>query len=91
VREAVQAGTVKVTHAKAIAKLPPEQQREKVAQLATIAASTTGHDKARKQRAVVESDSTPKMRSRAEVQKAHADARVGSTERITLAWVLGLL
>lgn len=92
VREAVQAGTVKVTHAKAIAKLPPEQQREKVAQLATIAASTTGHDKARKQRAVVESDSTPKpkMRSRAEVQKRHDDC-LGGKIKDAYAWVLGLL
>lgn len=31
------------------------------------------------------------MRSRAEVRAEHDKAQVGSTERITLAWVLGLL
>lgn len=89
VRQAVQTGAIGVTQAKALAKLPPEQQREKVAQLTEVAATSKGHDKARKQRAVIEPAAKPKMRSRAEVQKAHDESEPGSVTRSTLAWVLG--
>jgi ParB family chromosome partitioning protein len=92
VRDAVQSGAIGVGHAKALAKLPPEQQREKVAQLAEVSATSAGHERARRQRAVVEPGSTQvKMRGRAEVTSAWAAAPENSIERLTLAWVLGKL
>jgi len=84
VRDAVQAGTIGVGHAKA-----PEEQREKVAQLAAVGATATGHDKARKQRSVIVPEAKPKMRSRAEVEKQRDEQDQGSTGRYWLNWVLG--
>lgn len=89
VRKAVDAGEINVTHAKKLAKLPPEQQREKVAELKAVGATTTGHAKARAQREVLGTTTPPKMRSRVEVQARHDEAPVGSVVRETLAWVLG--
>ena len=89
VRKAVEAGEIGVTHAKKLAKLPPEQQRAKVAELKAAGASTKGHAKARAQRAVLGTTTPPKMRSRAEVQARHDESPLGSAERELLAWVLG--
>lgn len=91
VRDAVEAGTINIGHAKAIAKLAPEVQREKVAELVQAGEGATGHEKARKQRAVVETVSTPKpkMRSRAEVEARMALQQPGSAGHSALAWVLG--
>lgn len=89
VRDAVEAGEINVTHAKKMAKLPPEQQREKVKELKAAGADTTGHAKARAQRAVIAPNAPPKMRSRVEVQAKHDEAEVGGIVRETLAWVLG--
>lgn len=91
VRDAVQTGAIGVTQAKALAKLAPADQREKVAQLAAVAATSKGHDKARKQRAVIEPAAKPKMRSRAEVQRELDAAAIGTERYNALAWVLGLL
>lgn len=89
VRKAVEAGEINVTHAKKLAKLPPEQQRAKVVELKKAAEGKTGHERAQAQRAVVEPSTPPKMRSRVEVQARHDEAELDSIERRTLAWVLG--
>jgi ParB family chromosome partitioning protein len=89
VRDAVQAGAIGVTQAKKLAKLAPAEQRAKVAELAAVAATSTGHDKARKQRAVIEPTAQPRMRSRAEVRLAADCAPAGSERRAALLWVLG--
>lgn len=89
VRDAVEAGEINVTHAKQMAKLPPEVQREKVKELKAAGADTTGHAKARAQRAVIAQNVPPKMRSRVEVQARYDEAEPESIEKRTLAWVLG--
>ncbi|HEY0955799.1 MAG TPA: hypothetical protein VGE36_13625 [Roseateles sp.] len=89
VRQAVEAGDITMAHAKALAKLPPATQREKVTELKAVGAKTTGHARAKAQREVIAPNAPPKMRSRVEVQARHDEAEVGSAERQLLAWVLG--
>ncbi len=84
VRKAVDSGQINATHAIKLSKLEPTEQREKVQELIAAGEGSNGHAKARKQRAVI--DPTPKMRSRAEVAAAYADA-VGE-HKTALAWVL---
>lgn len=88
VQTAVQSGAINLGHAKALVKLEPAEQREKVAALVAAGAGAKGHDKARKQRAVVCPVAAPKMRSRAAVQAQH-DACKDGEFRNALAWVLG--
>jgi ParB family chromosome partitioning protein len=85
VREAVEAGTVNVSQARELAKLAPDQQREKVAQLAAVASTATGREKTRRQRAIVGVEK-PRMRSRAEIAAARNAA--DGDRRAALAWVL---
>lgn len=59
VRDAVDAGSIPAARALKLAKLPPEQQREKVAELVKASSGLNGHAKARAQRAVVEGDGAP--------------------------------
>ena len=87
VRDAVDAGTVNVTHAKQLAKLEPAEQRRRVAKLVETAATTNGHDRARKQREIVEPNG-PRMRTRKEIA-TERDACSGD-RRAALDWVLGL-
>ncbi|MFH7264058.1 ParB/RepB/Spo0J family partition protein, partial [Klebsiella pneumoniae] len=47
VRDAVESGTVTVTQARQLGTLPPEEQREKVKEIESATAGTTGHEKAR--------------------------------------------
>lgn len=86
VREAVEAGTVTVTQARQLGALPPEEQREKVAEIELATAGTKGHEKARRQRQVL-GDAKPRLKTRKEITKAleSADGEYASA----LRWVLG--
>lgn len=86
VREAVEAGTITVTQARQLASLKPEEQREKVKQIETATAGTTGHEKARRQRQVL-GEAKPRIKSRKEITKALEDASGEYAE--ALRWVLG--
>jgi ParB family chromosome partitioning protein len=88
VRKAVSKGAINAGHALKLSKLEPAQQRETLAKLVSAGSDATGHEKARKQRAVIE-PTVPKMRTRKEVQ-AKLDTYVpGSKEASLLRWVLG--
>ena len=86
VRDAVESGTVTVTQARQLASLKPEEQREKVKQIETATAGTTGHEKARRQRQVL-GEAKPRIRSRKEITKALEGASGEFAE--ALRWVLG--
>ncbi|HDK7104283.1 TPA: hypothetical protein M4224_000001, partial [Klebsiella pneumoniae] len=64
----------------------PEEQREKVKQIETATAGTTGHEKARRQRQVL-GEAKPRIKSRKEITKALEDASGEYAE--ALRWVLG--
>jgi len=89
VRDAIGAGQINVSHAKALAKLEPEEQRSKVAELIAAGEGASGHERARKQRAVVDGEQKPKMKSRATINARYTDAK-DPAERALLAWVLGV-
>ncbi|RSV71741.1 hypothetical protein EGH67_15365 [Klebsiella aerogenes] len=86
VKDAVQSGTVTVTQARQLASLEPEAQREKVKEIETATAGTSGHEKARRQRQVL-GDAKPRLKTRKEINKAleSADGEYASA----LRWVLG--
>ena len=86
VREAVEAGTVTVTQARQLASLKPEEQREKVSEIEAATAGTTGHEKARRQRAVL-GEAKPRIKSRKEITKALETA--SGEYAAALRWVLG--
>ena len=86
VRKAVDAGQINVSHARALAKLPPEGQRAKVDELKAVAASASGHERARRQRAIV-GEPKAKMRGRKEIEAAAAEAT--GERKAALRWVLG--
>lgn len=87
VRTAIEAGKIGIGHARALSKMDPAQQREKVAELTSAAESSKGHERARKQRAVV-SPAGPKVRTKKEIV-AERDAAQGE-RRAALDWVLGI-
>jgi ParB family chromosome partitioning protein len=66
VREAVEAGTVTVTQARQLGTLPPEEQREKVREIESATAGTTGHEKARRQRQIL-GEAKPRLKTRKEI------------------------
>ena len=82
----MESGTVTVTQARQLASLKPEEQREKVKQIETATAGTTGHEKARRQRQVL-GEAKPRIKSRKEITKALEDASGEYAE--ALRWVLG--
>ncbi|WP_320962533.1 hypothetical protein, partial [Hungatella effluvii] len=86
VREAVESGTVTVTQARQLGTLPPEEQREKVKEIESATAGTTGHEKARRQRAVL-GETKPRLKSRKEITKALEGASGEYAD--ALRWVLG--
>ena len=86
VREAVEAGTVTVTQARQLGALPPEEQRAKVAEIEQATVGTTGHEKARRQRAVL-GETKPRLKSRKEITKALESAE--GEYASALRWVLG--
>lgn len=87
VKTAVEAGKIGVGHARTLAKLSPAEQRAKVRELEAAGDSLKGHAKARKQRAILGSESVPRMRTRKEIT-AERDAATG-VQRAVLQWVLG--
>lgn len=89
VRDAVESGAIGLTHAKALAKLEPAMQREKVTQLIQAASQSTGHDRARKQRAVLDADK-PRMKTRREIEAELQTPGLSADRLAALKWVLGL-
>lgn len=89
VRQAVDAGKVTLTQAKQLAKLPPEQQREKVAELSAAAEGAAPRERVAKQRAVM-GETVPKMRTRKEVLARQGDFALGTPEHALCSWFLGL-
>lgn len=88
VRDALDAGTITKGQVKQLAKLQPDEQREKLAELKAAGEGAKPHEKAAKQRAVL-GDAKPKMRSRKEVLAKRDDFEEGSSEHSLLDWVLG--
>lgn len=86
VRDAVESGTVTVTQARQLASLKPEEQREKVAEIESATAGTTGHEKARRQRQVL-GDKKTRIKTRKEITKALEGASGDYAD--ALRWVLG--
>lgn len=86
VREAVESGTITVTHARQLGSLPPEEQRAKVAEIQAATAGTTGHEKSRRQRQVL-GNKKPSIKTRKEITKALKDASGEYAD--ALRWVLG--
>ncbi|MEQ4618467.1 MAG: ParB/RepB/Spo0J family partition protein [Corticimicrobacter sp.] len=86
VQQAVEAGQIGVTQAKALGALPPEDQREKVQQLIEAGQGVKPHERARRQRAVL-GDAKPKMKGRKEIMQALETAEGPYAE--ALRWVLG--
>ncbi|HDR8930461.1 TPA: ParB N-terminal domain-containing protein [Burkholderia vietnamiensis] len=88
VRDALEADQITVSHALKLAKLSPEQQREKVAALIAAADGKEGHAKARAQKAALMGDAAPRMRTRKQIM---AELVSATGERAdALRWVLGL-
>lgn len=86
VQAAVEAGKVTVTQARQLVDMPPEKQRETVKQLEAAAEGVTGHEKARRQRAVL-GDTKPRLKSRKEIT---LQLQTASGEyAAALLWVLG--
>ncbi|WP_316425558.1 ParB/RepB/Spo0J family partition protein [Klebsiella oxytoca] len=86
VKDAVESGTVTVTQARQLGTLPPEEQREKVKEIESATAGTKGHEKARRQRAVL-GEAKPRIKSRKEITKALEAASGDYAD--ALRWVLG--
>jgi ParB family chromosome partitioning protein len=89
VQRAVESGKVNVTHAKQLAVLSPAEQRTKVKELIAAGGDTTGHAKARAQRAVIDAGK-PRMRTRKEIKAEIERAGPLSMRAQALEWVLGL-
>jgi ParB family chromosome partitioning protein len=86
VQQAVESGKVSVTQAKALSKLEPSVQREKVKDLVAAGEGAKPHERARRQAQVL--GTGPRMKSRKEIQKRLEGAH--GHYRDALAWVLGL-
>jgi ParB family chromosome partitioning protein len=86
VQAAVESGEITVTHARQLGDLPPEDQREKVKELTDAGAGAKGHERARRQRAVL-GDTKPRLRSRKEI--THALHTSSGDYADALRWVLG--
>lgn len=86
VQDAVEGGQVTVTHARQLSTMPPEEQRAKVKELAQVGAGVKGHERARRQRAVM-GESKPRMKSRKEIAQALTEAN--GDYAAALRWVLG--
>lgn len=87
VQAAVQSGTINAGHARKLARLTPEEQREKVSELVSAGTGAAGHSKARQQRAVL-GDTQPRMRTRRQIV-AELDKAEGERAN-ALRWVLSL-
>jgi len=86
VQDAVTAGQINITHARALCKLAPDEQRAKVAELVSVSADAKPHERARRQRAVLGADK-PRMRTRRQIESALAEN--SGSFAAALRWVLG--
>lgn len=75
-----------VTQARQLTSLTPDEQREKVQQIETATAGTSGHEKARRQRQVL-GETKPRLKTRKEITKALDGASGDYAD--ALLWVLG--
>ncbi|MGU7816597.1 ParB/RepB/Spo0J family partition protein [Burkholderia sp. AW49-1] len=88
VRDALEADQITVSHALRLAKLPPDQQREKVKIVIAAAEGKDGHEKARAQKAALTGDAPPRVRTRKQITAELASA-TGERAK-ALRWVLNL-
>lgn len=87
VQDAVEAGTVNAGQARQLSALPPEEQREKVKELAQAADGATPRDRVRRQREVM-GTAEPRMKTRKQIREALSSATGEYAE--ALRWVLGV-
>lgn len=85
VQVAIEAGQITLTHAKALSKLTPEEQRAKVAELIEAGKDATPHQRSRKQAAVM--GERPRVKSRKQILAALEQAQ--GEYAAALRWVLG--
>jgi len=88
-RKALDAGQVTMSQAKQLAKLTPDEQRAKVAELIQAGAGAKPREKAAKQRAVM-GDAKPQVRSLRELRKLRDEFDPNTFGRSLLDWVLCL-
>ncbi|MEI7252381.1 hypothetical protein [Pectobacterium versatile] len=86
VQDAVESGQINTGHARQLAQLPPDDQREKVKELVQATSGTSGHERVRRQREVL-GGTKPKLKSRKEITKALEGATGDYAS--ALRWVLG--
>lgn len=86
VQDAVEAGQINTGHARQLAQLPPDDQREKVKELVQATSGVSGHERVRRQREVL-GNAKPKLKSRKEITKALVAAT--GDYAAALRWVLG--
>lgn len=86
VQDAVEAGTVNATHARQLAAMPPEEQRQKVKELSEAAQAEKPRERVRKQREVM-GTAEPRMKTRKQIAKALETAYGDYAD--ALRWVLG--
>lgn len=84
VQNAVEAGQITLTHAKALVKLKPDEQRAKVAELVAAGRNATPHERSRKQAAVM--GERPRVKSRKQIMAALETAQ--GDYAAALRWVL---
>lgn len=85
VQNAVEAGQITLTHAKALSRLPPGEQRTKVAELVAAGKDAKPHERSRKQAAVM--GQGPRIKSRKQILAALEQAQ--GEYALALRWVLG--
>ncbi|WP_343718976.1 hypothetical protein [Achromobacter dolens] len=73
VQDAIEAGQITLTHAKALTKLKPEEQRAKVADLVAAGKNSKPHQRSRQQAAVM--GERPRVKSRKQIQAALEQAQ----------------
>jgi len=87
VQNAVEAGQIGVTQAKALAKMAPNEQRIKVSELVAAAEGAKPHERARRQRAVL-GENKQRLRSRREIETELAKHPACGEFSLALKWVL---
>jgi ParB family chromosome partitioning protein len=86
VRKAVDEGKINIGHARVLADLPPAEQKAKVDELIEAGATLKGHEKSRKQKAIVSKG--PSMRTKKEIKAELENSR--GARKAALEWVLGM-
>ena len=84
-QNAADSGQITLTHAKALAKLAPDEQRAKVVELVEAGKDATPHERSRKQAAVM--GESPRVKSRKQILAALEQAQ--GDYAAALRWVLG--